>query len=123
MLFRCTIILMWCWLAAGKAPQLEANTRSFEYAASDTPFPKQPGHRIPVPSLYHQRYSEQTFIGTHDSVAIRTEDNNWSLSGNQYFNISTQLGKQIEWVKGTSNYVAATYSLIFALLTLFSMQI
>lgn len=53
--------------------------------------PKPPGTRHPVPSLRHHRYSEQTFIGTHNAAAIRTKENNWSLSGNQYFNISTQL--------------------------------
>lgn len=59
--------------------------------AEDDPYPKRPGHRIPVPALYHRRYSEQTFIGTHDSAALRTEENGYSLSGNQYFNVSMQL--------------------------------
>lgn len=58
---------------------------------ADTPHPKEPGHRRTLPALFHRRYSEQTFIGTHDSVAIRDTENDWSLSGNQYFNISTQL--------------------------------
>ncbi|KAK3697087.1 hypothetical protein LTR37_017685 [Vermiconidia calcicola] len=58
---------------------------------ADTPHPKEPGHRRTLPALFHRRYSEQTFIGTHDSVAIRDAENDWSLSGNQYFNISTQL--------------------------------
>ncbi|KAK5124427.1 hypothetical protein LTR85_001644 [Meristemomyces frigidus] len=57
----------------------------------DNPHPKQPGSRIPVPTLYSQRYSEQTFIGTHNSAAVRTPDNGWSISGNQYFNVSMQL--------------------------------
>ena len=57
----------------------------------DYPHPKQPGHRITVPELYYKRYSEQTFIGTHDAAALRTEDNGYSLSGNQYFNVSVQL--------------------------------
>lgn len=77
----------------------------------DNPHPKRPGHRKPVYELYHQRFSEQTFIGAHDSVAIRTEDNNWSLSGNQYFNISTQLDSGVRLlqaqghrdINGTSN--------------------
>lgn len=60
-------------------------------ASTDEPNPKTPGHRIPVPSSFHRRYSEQTFIGAHDSVALRTPNNNWSLSGNQYFNVSVQL--------------------------------
>ncbi|KAK6431757.1 hypothetical protein LTR95_012075, partial [Oleoguttula sp. CCFEE 5521] len=53
--------------------------------------PTPPRTRTPMPSLYRQRYSEQTFIGTHNAPAIRTAENNWSLSGNQYFNISVQL--------------------------------
>ena len=57
----------------------------------DDPQPKPPGYRQPVPSLYHSRYSEQTFIGAHDCAAIRTADNGWSLSGNQYFSVKIQL--------------------------------
>lgn len=57
--------------------------------------PKPPGTRHPVPSLKYHRYSEQTFIGTHNAAAIRTKENNWSLSGNQYFNISTQLASGV----------------------------
>ncbi|TKA73862.1 hypothetical protein B0A55_04477 [Friedmanniomyces simplex] len=58
---------------------------------NDDPHPKPPGSRVPVPSLYSQRYSEQTFIGTHDSVALRTPENGWSISGNQYYDVSVQL--------------------------------
>lgn len=65
----------------------ELNTQGFH--------PAPPGTRHPVPSLYHHRYSEQTFIGTHNAAAIRTKDNNWSLSGNQYFNVSTQLASGV----------------------------
>ncbi|KAF2173842.1 hypothetical protein M409DRAFT_16112 [Zasmidium cellare ATCC 36951] len=65
----------------------------------DDPHPKQPGSRVPVPALYHKRYSEQTFIGTHDAVAIRTSENNWSLSGNQYFNVSTQLKAGVRFIQ------------------------
>jgi hypothetical protein len=53
--------------------------------------PTPPHVRHPIPSLYHTRYSEQTFIGAHDAAAIRTKENGWTLSGNQYYNISTQL--------------------------------
>ena len=52
---------------------------------------KDPGKRIPVDSLFYESYSAQTFIGTHNSAAIRTEENGWSLSGNQYYNVSIQL--------------------------------
>lgn len=67
------------------------------YGHSDDhdPYPKRPGSRKPVPALYNQRYSEQTFIGTHDAAALRTEENGYSLSGNQYFNISTQLNSGV----------------------------
>jgi hypothetical protein len=34
--------------------------------------PTPPHVRQPISSLYHTRYSEQTFIGTHDAAAIRT---------------------------------------------------
>lgn len=64
------------------------------------PNPKLPSARRPVPALYHQRYSEQTFIGAHDSPALRTEDNGWSLSGNQYFNLSAQLTSGIRLIQG-----------------------
>jgi hypothetical protein len=57
--------------------------------------PTPPRHRQPVPSLFHARYSEQTFIGSHNAAAIRTKENNWSLSGNQYFNVSTQLASGV----------------------------
>jgi len=57
--------------------------------------PTPPRHRHPVPSLFHARYSEQTFIGSHNAAAIRTKENNWSLSGNQYFNVSTQLASGV----------------------------
>jgi hypothetical protein len=54
-----------------------------------------PRTRHPIPSLYYHRYSEQTFIGTHNAAAIRTKENNWSLSGNQYYNVSTQLASGV----------------------------
>jgi hypothetical protein len=57
--------------------------------------PTPPHVRHPIPSLYHTRYSEQTFIGTHDAAAIRTKENGWTLSGNQYYNISTQLASGV----------------------------
>jgi hypothetical protein len=57
--------------------------------------PTPPHVRHPIPSLYHTRYSEQTFIGTHDAAAIRMKENGWTLSGNQYYNISTQLASGV----------------------------
>lgn len=72
--------------------------------ADDDPYPKRPGHRIPVPKLYHRRYSEQTFIGTHNSAAIRTAENGWSLSGNQYFNVSTQLQSGVRLLQAQGHH-------------------
>jgi hypothetical protein len=66
---------------------------------SDDPQPKPPGKRIPVEALYNKRYSEQTFIGTHDAVALRTPENGWSLSGNQYFNLSVQLESGVRLIQ------------------------
>jgi hypothetical protein len=57
--------------------------------------PSPPRTRHPIPSLYYHRYSEQTFIGNHNAAAIRTKENNGSLSGNQYYNISTQLASGV----------------------------
>ena len=60
-------------------------------SGEDEPHPSPPGARLPVPAAYYRRFSEQTFIGTHNAAAVRSEENNWSLSGNQYFNVSAQL--------------------------------
>lgn len=45
------------------------------------PVPKLPGKRQHIPDLYKRRYSEITWIGSHNSEALRTEDNGWTLSG------------------------------------------
>lgn len=68
---------------------------SFQAPAATDFRPAPPRHRHPVPSLFHARYSEQTFIGSHNAASIRTKENNWSLSGNQYFNVSTQLASGV----------------------------
>ena len=81
------VLVLWILCSLWASAVAEAHPCIF----NEDPVPKTPGHRISIPQLYHRRYSEQTFIGTHNSVAIRTKDNNWSLSGNQYFNISAQL--------------------------------
>jgi hypothetical protein len=73
------------------------------------PYPKRPASRIPVPALYNQRYSEQTFIGTHDAAAIRTAENGYSISGNQYFNVSTQLNSGVcSTAKAGASYTRLT---------------
>lgn len=47
--------------------------------------PKAPGKRQPLPELYRRRYSEVTFVGTHNSAAVRTKENGWSISGRRVF--------------------------------------
>lgn len=69
------------------------------HVSGHEPQPKRPGTRKPVPELYHKRYSEQTFIGAHDAPAVRTAENGWSLSGNQYFNVSTQLQSGVRLIQ------------------------
>ncbi|KAK5131586.1 hypothetical protein LTR08_000841 [Meristemomyces frigidus] len=85
---------MFCWLFASVLVALVVSAGGIQQRESqgdDDPHPKHPGERKPVPALYGQRYSEQTFIGTHNSAAVRTAENGWSISGNQYFNVSVQL--------------------------------
>ena len=94
---------MFLWLLAIQFLQVSTTAKLFPWPINPTlqnfqdeePQPKQPGKRVPVPSLYLKRYSEQTFIGTHNSIAVSTADNGWSISGNQYFNVTTQLNSGV----------------------------
>ncbi|KAI7083710.1 hypothetical protein KC356_g7353 [Hortaea werneckii] len=43
------------------------------------------------PSLCNQAYNRVSHLGAHNSPFVRDESNGYSLSGNQYFNSSTQL--------------------------------
>ncbi|RMY32933.1 hypothetical protein D0865_14601 [Hortaea werneckii] len=43
------------------------------------------------PSLCNRAYNNVSHIGAHNSPFVRDESNDYSLSGNQYFNSSTQL--------------------------------
>ncbi|KAF8429097.1 hypothetical protein EV426DRAFT_527641, partial [Tirmania nivea] len=45
-------------------------------------------------------YSEQAFIGTHHSAMLRTHSNGFSLSGNQFHNITVQLGAGVRLLQG-----------------------
>lgn len=83
--------LFTCLCEASRHSQRVLEPHPLWLHSDDDPQPKRPGHRVPVPELYHKRYSEQTFIGTHNAAAVRTKENNWSISGNQYFNVSVQL--------------------------------
>ena len=78
-------IVLVAFAAAELQQHLVGESDHGKHYEDDDPYPKRPGRRRVVPELYHRRYSEQTFIGTHDSAAIRTKDNGWSISGNQYF--------------------------------------
>lgn len=87
-----------CIAVSGKLFEVASGAPNNDHL-DDEPYPKRPGHRVPVHELYHKRYSEQTFIATHDSVAIRTKENNWSISGNQYFNIAEQLASGVRMLQ------------------------
>ena len=86
---RVTVFILSCYAAIAQCSALNQQSPVKDF------HPSPPGTRRPIPSLYSHRYSEQTFIGTHNAAAIRTRENNWSLSGNQYYNISTQLAAGI----------------------------
>ncbi|KAI7706170.1 hypothetical protein KC353_g12413, partial [Hortaea werneckii] len=43
------------------------------------------------PSLCNRAYNNVSHLGAHNSPFVRDESNDYSLSGNQYFNSSTQL--------------------------------
>lgn len=94
---RCTFLIAALSIVAAQSSLSDQQPLFPSFPSPDaTGFhPTPPRHRHPVPSLFHARYSEQTFIGSHNAAAIRTKDNNWSLSGNQYFNVSTQLASGV----------------------------
>ena len=52
------------------------------------------------PSLCKKRYDEIFWLGAHDSPFIRHPDNGYSLSGNQYFNVHTQLEGGVRLLQG-----------------------
>lgn len=64
------------------------------YHASSKPLdeqPKLPGRRKTIPGLYKRPYGEITWIGAHDSPALRTKENGWSLSGMSCFFFPSEL--------------------------------
>ncbi|KAL9082427.1 MAG: hypothetical protein Q9159_006416 [Coniocarpon cinnabarinum] len=65
----------------------------------DIPWPKAPSRRQPMPNLNARKYSDITFIGAHNSEALRTPENDWSLFGNQYFNLTTQLDSGVRVIQ------------------------
>lgn len=95
MFFTCLALA--CSIVSAQCSSIEQQYLFPSYPSPDTKdfHPTPPRTRHPVPSLYHARYSEQTFIGTHNAAAIRTKENGWTLSGNQYFNVSTQLASGV----------------------------
>jgi len=99
-----TILTLLCYIAVTQCSSLDQQSTFLQTPVFTKGFhPSPPGTRHPIPSLYHHRYSEQTFIGTHNAAAIRTKDNNWSLSGNQYYNISTQLRSGIRLLQAQAH--------------------
>lgn len=69
------------------------------------------------PLLCDQSYGNITHLGAHDSPFLRTEENNWSISGNQFFDTTTQLAAgvrlvsaQVQRVNGTSGYLHVCHS-------------
>lgn len=52
------------------------------------------------PSLCTKKYDEIFWLGAHDSPFIRQPDNGYSVSGNQYFNVHTQLEGGVRLLQG-----------------------
>ena len=73
--------------------------QSMQHIAAAPPYPKNPGHRHPVKHINRRKYSEITWIGAHDSAALRTPDNDWSIFGNQYFNLTVQLDSGVRLIQ------------------------
>ena len=100
LMLYCYVLLVWIVLATASVgppciPPSEPDLRGL-YAQ---PFPKAPGRRIADPDLYQRKYSDVTFIGAHNSEALRTEENEWSLFGNQYFNLTVQLDAGVRLIQ------------------------
>lgn len=69
------------------------------------------------PSLCNQSYGNITQLGAHNSPFLREEENNWSTSGNQFFDTSTQLSAgvrlvtaQVQRVNGSSGELHVCHS-------------
>lgn len=82
-----------------KPISLDPDYSVLEEALQIQPYPKRPGKRKPVSGLSERKYSEVSFIGAHNSEALRTEENDWSLFGNQYFNLTVQLDAGVRLIQ------------------------
>ncbi|KAF8470765.1 PLC-like phosphodiesterase [Kalaharituber pfeilii] len=52
------------------------------------------------PSLCNKKYSEIYHLGAHDSPFLRHPENGYSVAGNQYFNVRTQLEGGVRLLQG-----------------------
>lgn len=52
------------------------------------------------PSLCSKKYDEIYWLGAHDSPFIRNPENGYSVAGNQYFNVRTQLEAGVRLLQG-----------------------
>lgn len=52
------------------------------------------------PSLCNKKYDEIYWLGAHDSPFIRHPENGYSVAGNQYFNVHTQLEAGVRLLQG-----------------------
>lgn len=84
-MYKHALVLIISWLVfsalATVTPHLDINYDHTPYDASYASMPKLPGRRRLVPGLYKRKYSNITWIGAHNSDALRTLRNGWSLSG------------------------------------------
>ena len=101
MLIHANVLLatLLCLVEAIHYPAAYQTPIDFDPSQIERPWPKAPLHRQPVPGLNTRRYSEITFIGAHNSEALRTPDNDWSLFGNQYFNLTKQLDAGVRLIQ------------------------
>lgn len=82
MLFATTLLTyLSLWLPNKATSYVFKEPYSDGVAQTLRPHPQAPGKRMPVQNLYQRRYSDISWIGTHNSEALRREDNGWSLSG------------------------------------------
>jgi hypothetical protein len=71
------------------------------------------------PSLCDKSYSEILHLGTHDSAFVRTSENKFSLSANQYFPVRTQLSTGIRLLQNQIHLEGSEIRLCHTSCTLF----
>lgn len=73
---------------------------SFSSISSTFAAPYDPKACNNSPDLCSKRWSEILHLGAHDSPFVRDQSNGFSLSGNQYFNVTTQLDAGVRLLQG-----------------------